>query len=62
MSKSCPKCNGTGSYSYDENHGKICEVCCPHDQGWWLLQEHYGNDNGKLCCLRGCGTVKEQQP
>lgn len=56
----CPKCSGTGSYRYDENHSTICNVCCPHDQGWWLLQDHYGENNGKLCCKRGCGTTKEQ--
>lgn len=51
----CSKCKDTGGYMYDENHGKICEVCCPHTGGWWVLREHYGKDNGKFCCLGGCG-------
>jgi len=58
---SCKKCNGVGSYSYDENHGKICEVCCTHDQGWWELTEFYaGYEEGKdnRCCQKGCGTLK----
>ena len=55
----CQKCNGTGSYMYDENHRKLCEACCPHDQGWWLLKEHYGPNNGKLACKRGCGETRE---
>lgn len=55
----CQKCYGTKWYSYDENHSKPCEVCCPHDKGWWLLEEHYGEDNGKLCCTAGCGMTKE---
>jgi hypothetical protein len=61
MSKTCLKCNGTGWYKYDHNHGKPCEVCCLHDKGFWLLKEHYGNDNGKLCCLKGCGYTKEAE-
>lgn len=43
---------------YDENHGKPCEVCCPHDQGFWKLEKYYGKDNGKMCCKLGCGFVK----
>lgn len=54
----CPKCNGTGAISYDENHTTICRACCKHDRGWWLLERHYGKDNGKLCCLAGCGKTK----
>lgn len=54
----CPKCNGAGSYMYDENHGKICEACCPHDQGWWLMLEHYGQNNGRYACKRGCGETR----
>lgn len=55
----CPKCHGAGRYAYDENHSKVCEVCCPHDWGWWVLGEHYGKNSGKLCCKRGCGMLKE---
>jgi hypothetical protein len=42
-------------YQYDHNHSTICDACCPHDEGWWLLMEHYNYDNGKYCCRRGCG-------
>jgi hypothetical protein len=58
----CPKCQGKGWYAYDENHGKRCECCCLHNQGWWLLREHYGADNGKWCCIAGCGHTVEQPP
>ena len=56
----CVKCNGTGSYAYDENHGKICEACCPHDQGWFQLTEHYETKNGKWACRRGCGELRDE--
>ena len=56
----CEKCNGKGTYMYDENHGTICDLCCKHDQGFWELKEHYGKDNGKMCCKAGCGFVKEK--
>lgn len=55
----CKKCNGKGSYMYDEHHIQPCEVCCKHDGGFWLLEEHYGENNGKLCCKQGCGFTKE---
>lgn len=55
--KDCPKCKGKGSYMYDENHGTICDLCCDHDKGWWLLKTHYGKNNGKMCCLTGCGKT-----
>ena len=57
----CKKCDGKGHYAYDDNHGKICEACCPHDEGFWKLEMHYGEDNGKLCCRRGCGFVKDEE-
>ena len=58
----CPRCNGTGSYMYDHNHGKPCEVCCPHDEGRWLLNnEGYGTGQGKWACKRGCGTLWESE-
>lgn len=57
----CKKCNGIGSYSYDDNHGKICEVCCKHNGGSWLLEKHYGKDNGKWCCLLGCGYTQDKK-
>jgi hypothetical protein len=42
---------------YDEHHSTICDLCCDHDRGWWLLKEHYGKDNGKYACKNGCGTT-----
>lgn len=57
----CPKCHGTGSYLYNTDHGKPCELCCKHDQGRRLLKEHYGAANGKWCCLAGCGDVREAE-
>jgi hypothetical protein len=60
MSKpQCKKCKGTGWYMSDWNHSTVCDECCPHDKGYWLLEENYGEDNGKLCCLAGCGKTKE---
>ena len=58
----CEKCHGRGNYMYDENHAKPCEVCCTHSQGWWKLEEHYGDDNGKYACKNGCGTVIDKDP
>jgi hypothetical protein len=58
----CPKCKGTGSYMYDHNHGTICDLCCRHNQGYWQLLEHYGADNGKWCCVAGCGFKIETDP
>lgn len=54
----CPKCQGTGWYAYDHNHSTVCEQCCSHSQGWFLLSEHY-MDAGKWCCKAGCGTVRD---
>lgn len=56
----CKKCSGTGWYSYDTNHSKVCEHCCKHEDGWWILTEGFGGyiagaDN--RCCLGGCGTM-----
>lgn len=45
---------------YDENHIKPCEVCCSHPDGWWKLEKHYGEDNGKYACKRGCGTLVDK--
>ena len=58
----CAKCNGTGNYQYTTHgtpHFTICDLCCKHDRGWWKLQTYYGELNGKLCCLAGCGFTKE---
>lgn len=58
MKPICFRCYGKGWYAYDHNHGKPCEVCCAHDKGWWKLEEHYGENNGKWACLAGCGEVR----
>lgn len=58
----CEKCNGTGKYAYDENHVKTCEVCCAHEDGWWQMEKHYGKDNGKYACKKGCGTIIDDLP
>lgn len=57
--KKCEKCKGESRYMYDENHAKPCEFCCTHYEGWWKLEKHYGNDNGKYACQTGCGTIIE---
>jgi hypothetical protein len=58
----CAKCSGTRWVQYDENHSKICDACCKHASGWWELKEHYGINNGKMCCTAGCGFVREKTP
>lgn len=58
----CSKCKDTGWYQYSTDgtpHSKVCEKCCKHDKGFWLLEKYYGKSNGKLCCLNGCGFTKE---
>lgn len=60
--KTCKKCNDTRLYMYDENHVKPCEVCCTHPDGWWKLEKHYAEDNGKYACKRGCGTIVNEPP
>jgi hypothetical protein len=52
----CKKCNDTGWFQYDHNHSTVCNACCKHDKGFWLLTEHYGNA-GKWCCMGGCGKI-----
>lgn len=59
MNIHCNKCNGAGWVRYDEWHLTVCDECCTHSNGWWLLENHYGEDNGKLCCLSGCGKTRE---
>lgn len=58
----CPKCQGTGQYFYDEQHIKICDICCTHSDGWWKLERRYGKDNGKYACKIGCGTLIDKLP
>jgi len=53
----CPKCHGIGFYIHDHNHSTICDLCCDHDKGWWYLKKYYGKNNGKMCCLSGCGKT-----
>lgn len=55
----CTKCQGKGWWQYDHNHSTICDKCCPHDQGFWLLEKHYGTRNGKWCCRGGCGFTRD---
>lgn len=58
----CPRCKGTGQFMYDHNHATICPDCCKHDLGWWKLEKFYGTDNGKWCCLAGCGHKVAARP
>ena len=59
MPDECKSCSGKGWYSYDKNHSKVCEVCCTHDEGFFVLSDLYANA-GDLCCMNGCGFTKEQ--
>jgi len=59
----CSLCGGEGHYMYNHNHGKPCEQCCKHAEGWWELTEHHagyiaGADNG--CCRAGCGQLRRE--
>lgn len=54
----CLKCHGTGWYRYDWEHHQVCPDCCKHSKGWWKLGENHGKqNNGKWCCLNGCGKT-----
>ena len=55
LEMTCPTCHGTGVHAYDDHHAKPCADCCRHSQGVWQLTEHYGDLNGRWCCLAGCG-------
>lgn len=60
----CHLCHGTGSYMYDHNHGTICNLCCKHDLGYWLLTEGYNGYRAGVdtwCCSAGCGHKKDTQ-
>lgn len=61
----CPQCNDTKWYTPEGQIGTIhsyhCHACCTHDKGKWLLEKHYGKDNGKWCCLNGCGKMWETE-
>jgi len=56
----CKKCKGTGWYQYDDNHSTVCDECCKHNKGYWLLTKEYG-DAGKWCCLAGCGKKLSEE-
>ena len=64
MDSICKKCAGTGWYHYDDNHGKICEECCKHTNGWWKLSDGYAgyqeDSDDNYCCKAGCGTLRRQ--
>lgn len=47
---------------YDENHITVCDACCAHPEGWQKLEKHYGNNNGKYVCKKGCGTIIDELP
>jgi hypothetical protein len=63
--KKCEKCKGEGWYQYSgfnggTPHSTICDECCTHDKGFWELKEYYGKNNDKMCCLNGCGFIREK--
>lgn len=58
----CNKCYGRGWYMYDENHGARCDACCTHSKGWFKLKDHHSDNNGKFCCVEGCGTLTNSDP
>ncbi len=63
--KHCPKCGGAGWYCYSTRgtpHYTVCDMCCKHDKGYWLLEKYYGENNGKWCCKAGCGHTIENKP
>ena len=51
---SCAKCHGVGSYSYDENHGKLCELCCGHRSGPYEFHDE-AREYLNGYCSDGCG-------
>lgn len=57
----CTKCNDTGWYRPPHQRGTVhdykCDACCTHDKGYWMLKEMYGENNGKWCCMAGCGKI-----
>jgi len=59
INKDCPQCKGTGFFWYDEHHGTICDLCCPHDMGYSILKgDCWGKREGMEVCKRGCGTLR----
>jgi len=55
----CKRCRGKGWYSYDSNHGKPCEGCCDHSDGFFLLSEGFAKA-GQYACKKGCGKTQEE--
>lgn len=58
----CPKCHGDGSYMYDEIHGKICERCCDHSEGYIDFHSKYPTmyaEDGYEYCKKGCGHARK---
>lgn len=58
----CPECHGTGTYERAGGNLAVCDICCSHCQGWWLLEGSYGADNGRWACKAGCGTIIDTAP
>lgn len=58
----CPACRGAGVYSRGGGGLAVCDICCKHVQGWWLLEGAYGADNGRWACKAGCGTIVDTAP
>lgn len=55
--RNCPKCVGRGVYLHVQGTLAICDMCCRHNHGWWLLEGGYGLNNGRWACKVGCGTI-----
>ncbi len=55
----CPLCEGTGGYSYDENHGTTCKLCCPHKSFYLQGQGH--PHPGEITC-GACGYEPRNEP
>jgi hypothetical protein len=58
--RDCAKCDGRGVYRRAESSLVICDLCCKHNQGWWLLEGGYGVNNGRWACKLGCGMVVDR--
>jgi hypothetical protein len=58
----CGKCKGTGLLRQASGRFAICDRCCRHNLGWWLLEGAYGADNGHWACKAGCGTIVDEPP
>jgi len=59
---SCRKCLGSGVFREDEGFMVVCDACCGHRQGWWMLEGLYGTDNGRWACKAGCGVIVDHPP